>query len=239
MKPTAKKQRKERDIDKDTVVAYHEFIQGRIQGELNGVTIGPGYMLSRYALVSFIFGLACMLTGILVITLRHRHVYLVDWNAQFLGPFFIIVFLLCCSLSTFLLLIAKQRTNQYRRDLAVRYLSFASHYYLKNACYIDLSNVCSSLFILALWSNLGFKYPDESYFCPFPVSLFEQYCVFYMWTSFIFFTNFTLSVPDVRYLHSLQNSYSLYDDIFQFRPIGDYGVAVVHKSKLNYDDKKK
>jgi len=37
----------------------------------------------------------------------------------------------------------------------------------------------------------------------------------------------------------LQNSYSLYDDIFQFRPIGDYGVAVVHKSKLNYDDKKK
>jgi len=54
-----------------------------------------------------------------------------------------------------------------------------------------------------------------------------------------FFTNFTLSVPDIRYLHSLQNSYSLYDDIFQFRPIGDYGVAVVHKSKLNYDDKKK
>lgn len=142
MKPKTTSSRKVRDIDKDTVVAYHEFIQGRIQGELNGVTIGPGYMLSRFAFASFLFGLACLIVGILIITLRHRHVYLVDWDAQFLGPFFIIMFLLCGSLSTFLLLLAKQRTNQYRKDLA-------------------------------------------------------------------------------------------------FRPIGDYGVAVVHKSKLTYDDQKK
>lgn len=135
MKPTAKKQRKERESDKDTVVAYHEFIQGRIQGELNGVTIGPGYMLSRYALASFIFGMACMITGILVITLRHRHVYLVDWNAQFLGPFFIIMFLLCSSLSTYLLLLAKQRTNQYRRDLAVSFKHYLSLLYMPCLCY--------------------------------------------------------------------------------------------------------
>lgn len=142
MKPKTNRQRKERDIDKDTVVAYHEFLQGRIQGELNGVTIGPGYTLSRFAIGFFVFGFLCMIVGILVITLRHRHVYLVSWDDQFLGPFFIIMFLLSCAVATFLLLIAKRRTNQYRKDLA-------------------------------------------------------------------------------------------------FRPIGDYGVAVVHKSKLNYDEQKK
>lgn len=142
MKPKTGRPRKEREIDKDTVVAYHEFLQGRIQGELNGVTIGPGYTLSRFAFGFFGFGFICMIVGILVITLRHRHVYLVSWDDQFLGPFFIIMFLLSCAVATFLLLIAKRRTNQYRKDLA-------------------------------------------------------------------------------------------------FRPIGDYGVAVVHKSKLNYDDQKK
>jgi len=113
------KPRKERDIDKDTVVAYHDFIQGRIQGALNGVGIGPGHFLSQLALASFVFGFVCMIVGILVITLRHRHVYLVDWNSQFLGPFFLIMFLLCSAFGTFLLLMAKRRTNAYRGDLRV------------------------------------------------------------------------------------------------------------------------
>lgn len=142
MKPKTNRQRKERDIDKDTVVAYHEFIQGRIHGELNGVWIGPGRVFAQIALGSAIFGFVCLIVGVLVITLRHRHVYLVDWNEQFLGPAFLIVFLLCSSFSVFLLMIALRRTNDYRKDLA-------------------------------------------------------------------------------------------------FRPIGDYGVAVVHKSKLTYDDAKK
>ncbi|KAH3866152.1 uncharacterized protein LOC127867216 [Dreissena polymorpha] len=142
MKPKTNRRPKERASDKDTVVAFHEFIQGRIQGELNGVTIGPGYVLSRIALASVIFGFLCLLVGILIIALRHRHVYLISWDAQFLGPFFIIMFLGCCGLAVFLLNLAKQRTNQYRKDLA-------------------------------------------------------------------------------------------------FRPIGDYGVAVVHKSKLTYDEQKK
>lgn len=119
MKPKTNRQRKEREIDKDTVVAYHEFLQGRIQGELNGVTIGPGYTLSRFAIGFFVFGFICMIVGILVITLRHRHVYLVSWDDQFLGPFFIVMFLLCCAVATFLLMVAKRRTNQYRKDLAV------------------------------------------------------------------------------------------------------------------------
>lgn len=60
-----------------------------------------------------------MVVGILVITLRHRHVYLWDRNAQFLGPFFIIVFLMCMAAATFLLLLARKRTNDYREALAV------------------------------------------------------------------------------------------------------------------------
>ena len=119
MKPKTNRARKEKEIDKDTVVAYHDFIQGRIQGELNGLSIGPGRGLFKIAVGLVIIGLVFMVVGILVITLRHRHVYLWDWNAQFLGPFFIIVFLMCMAAATFLLLLARKRTNDYREALAV------------------------------------------------------------------------------------------------------------------------
>lgn len=114
------RRKREKEIDKDTVVAYHDFIQGRIQGELNGLSIGPGRLLVKVATGLFVFGTILMIVGILVITLRHRHVYLWDWNAQFLGPFFIIMFLLCFSAATFLLVLARRRTNMYRESLAFR-----------------------------------------------------------------------------------------------------------------------
>ena len=118
MKPKTRK--KEKDIDKDTVVAYHDFIQGRIQSELNGVRIGPGQVLFKIAVGLIIVGLLFLITGILVITLRHRHVYLWDWNAQFWpGPFFVVIFLLCMSAATYLLILARKRTNEYRESLAV------------------------------------------------------------------------------------------------------------------------
>ena len=119
MKPKTNRREKHRDIDKDTVVAYHELIQGRIQDNLNGVSIGPGRIFFKIAIASAIFACLCLIVGILVVGLRHRHVYLVDWNAQFLGPFFVILGILFFGFSTFLCLLAKQRTNQYRADLAV------------------------------------------------------------------------------------------------------------------------
>ena len=120
MTKTRTGRRKEKEIDKDTVVAYHDFIQGRIQGELNGLSIGPGRVLFKIAVILIIVGLTFMVTGILVITLRKRHVYLWDWNDQFWpGPFFIIIFLACFSTATYLLILARKRTNIYRGSLAV------------------------------------------------------------------------------------------------------------------------
>jgi len=112
--------RKERDIDKDTVVAYHDFLQGKIKGELNGVDLGPGRPCCLVAGFVFVFGLVCGIVGILIITLRTRHVYLWDWNDQFLGPFFIIMLLLCTGLAVYLVVEGKRRANAYRRDLVVR-----------------------------------------------------------------------------------------------------------------------
>ena len=120
MKPKTNRRQKNRDIDKDTVVAYHELIQGKIQDNLNGISIGPGQLCFKLSIASAIFAFCCLIVGILVVSLRHRHVYLVNWNEQFLGPFFVILALLFFGFSTFLCLLAKQRTNQYRADLAVR-----------------------------------------------------------------------------------------------------------------------
>ena len=110
---------KDRDIDKDTVVAYHDFIQGKIKGELNGVDLGPGRNCFRIGAGVFIFGLICGIVGILIITLRDRHVYLWDWNDQFLGPFFIVMLLLCTGLAVYLLVEGKRRANAYRKELVV------------------------------------------------------------------------------------------------------------------------
>ncbi|KAK3593311.1 hypothetical protein CHS0354_031371 [Potamilus streckersoni] len=117
MKP---KTRKPKESDKDTVVAYHEFVQGRIQDELNGVDFGPGHIPCTIAKWVFVFGFLNLIVGILVVGLRYRHVYLWDWNDQFLGPFFFIMFLLCSGLATWLILFAKRRANAYRRDLVFR-----------------------------------------------------------------------------------------------------------------------
>ncbi|KAL3875317.1 hypothetical protein ACJMK2_033281 [Sinanodonta woodiana] len=117
MKP---KTRKPKESDKDTVVAYHEFVQGRIQDELNGVDFGPGHIPCTIAKWLFVFAALNLIVGILVVGLRYRHVYLWDWNDQFLGPFFFIMFLLCSGLATWLILFAKRRANAYRRDLVFR-----------------------------------------------------------------------------------------------------------------------
>lgn len=111
---------KDRDIDKDTVVAYHEYIQGRIQGTLNGIRFGPGKTLCDIAIGLFVFAAVCAIVGILVITLRFRHVYLWDWNDQFVGPFFVVLFILCTGAAVLLMKLAHKRTNKYRRHLVVR-----------------------------------------------------------------------------------------------------------------------
>ncbi|KAK3090052.1 hypothetical protein FSP39_008840 [Pinctada imbricata] len=111
---------KEKEIDKDTVVAYHDYIQRKIRAELNSVCLGPAQFYGRLALGIFLFGLASGIVGILLVTLRHRHVYLVSWDDQFLGPFFIILFLLCTMCAVYLVLYAKRKANKYRRELVFR-----------------------------------------------------------------------------------------------------------------------
>lgn len=110
---------KEKDLDKDTIVAYHAYLQTRIHNELNGVGLGPGWLPCRMGLVCIALSMASFVTGVLVITLRHRHVYLVDWWHAFVGPFFIILFLILMTLACYLIITAKRRSNQYRRELFV------------------------------------------------------------------------------------------------------------------------
>ncbi|XP_046339162.1 pre-mRNA-splicing factor 38B-like [Haliotis rufescens] len=111
---------KEKDLDKDTIVAYHAYLQTRIHNELNGVGLGPGWLPCRMGLVCIALSVASLVTGVLVITLRHRHVYLVDWWHAFVGPFFIILFLILMTLACYLIITAKRRSNQYRRELFFR-----------------------------------------------------------------------------------------------------------------------
>ncbi|XP_050391058.1 histone-lysine N-methyltransferase, H3 lysine-79 specific [Patella vulgata] len=111
---------KEKTLDKDTIVAYHSFVQQRIRSDLNGLAIGPGWIPCRLGLLFAIFSFLSLITGILIIALRSRHVYLIDWWAQFTGPFFIILFLLFAGVSTYLILAAKRRSNLYRRELFFR-----------------------------------------------------------------------------------------------------------------------
>ena len=110
---------KEHEIDGDTWIAYHDYIQRKIKSELNGICLGPAGFYAKLALGIFLFGLASGITGILVVTLRHRHVYLISWADQFLGPFFIILFLLCLMFACYLVVYAKRKANKYRRELVV------------------------------------------------------------------------------------------------------------------------
>ncbi|KAK6187143.1 hypothetical protein SNE40_005231 [Patella caerulea] len=111
---------KEKTLDKDTIVAYHSFVQQRIRSDLNGLAIGPGWIPCRLGLFFAILSFLSLITGTLIIALRSRHVYLIDWWAQFTGPFFIILFLLFAGVATYLILVAKRRSNLYRRELFFR-----------------------------------------------------------------------------------------------------------------------
>jgi len=108
---------KERDLDKATIDAYHAYVQRGIRNDLNSVSLGPGKLPYRTGVGLVLFGICFLIVGILLITLRMRHVYLWDWDAQFLGPFFFIMWLLCWSGSTYLFVLAKRRSNKYRREL--------------------------------------------------------------------------------------------------------------------------
>ncbi|XP_012943378.1 proline-rich proteoglycan 2 [Aplysia californica] len=108
---------KERDLDKATIDAYHYYVQRGIRNDLNSVWLGPGKLPFRAAIALIVFALCCLLVGVLLVALRMRHVYLWDWDSQFLGPFFIILFLLCMAGASYLFIIAKRRSNKYRAEL--------------------------------------------------------------------------------------------------------------------------
>ncbi|RUS89441.1 hypothetical protein EGW08_002814 [Elysia chlorotica] len=108
---------KGKDLDKATIDTYHAWVQYGIRNNLNSVSLGPGKLPFRAAIFLIVFGLCCLLTGILIVALRMRHVYLWDWNAQFLGPFFVILFLLCFAGASYLFIVAKRRSNKYRSQL--------------------------------------------------------------------------------------------------------------------------
>lgn len=103
----------------DTLMAYHNYLQGRIKENLNSLYLGPGKFYFVISIILFIVSLISMMVGILVITLRHRHVYLVNFDYKFVGPGFIVLFILCLGVGSHFLLHAKRVTNKYRRNLRV------------------------------------------------------------------------------------------------------------------------
>ncbi|XP_076446476.1 uncharacterized protein LOC143283923 [Babylonia areolata] len=111
---------KEKLLDKDTIDAYHSYVQSEIRSDLNSICLGPGKLPSRAALGLTVFGLCCLLVGVLLICLRMNHVYLWDWEDQFVGPFFIILFLMCFAGATYFVLIATRRSNRFRREIYFR-----------------------------------------------------------------------------------------------------------------------
>ncbi|XP_064606423.1 uncharacterized protein LOC135471218 isoform X2 [Liolophura sinensis] len=116
-RPHPQRQRRRKQRHEDTVVAYHEYLQALIRDRLNAVNLGPAKVPFRIAMVLYIWGLACCIVGILVISLRHRHLYLTGVWTRFVGPLFIIFFLLSFGAATYFLNRAKQISNKYRRDL--------------------------------------------------------------------------------------------------------------------------
>jgi len=110
----------EKDLDKATIDAYHAYVQRGIRNDLNSIALGPGQLPFRTAIFMAILGFCCGLVGSLLIGLRMRHVYLWDWDAQFLGPAFFILALLCFASATYLVILAKRRSNKYRSELFFR-----------------------------------------------------------------------------------------------------------------------
>jgi hypothetical protein len=108
---------KEKDLDKETIDSYQAWVQWGIRQDLNSVALGPGKLPYRSGIFMLVCALGCFIVGILLVWLRMRHVYLWDWGAQFLGPFFFILFLLCMAGASYLFVIAKRRSNKYRSQL--------------------------------------------------------------------------------------------------------------------------
>ncbi|CAG5122395.1 unnamed protein product [Candidula unifasciata] len=108
---------KEKELDKATIETYQDWVQQGIRSDLNSTGLGPGKLPFRSAIFMFACGFCCFLVGVLLVSLRMRHVYLWDWGAQFLGPFFFILFLLCFAGASYLLVLAKRRSNKYRSQL--------------------------------------------------------------------------------------------------------------------------
>ncbi|CAG5126058.1 unnamed protein product, partial [Candidula unifasciata] len=108
---------KEKALDKATIDAYQEWVQDGIRRDLNSIGLGPGKLPFRSGVFLVICAICCLLVGILLVSLRMRHVYLWDWDAQFLGPFFFILFLLCMASASYMFIMAKRRSNKYRSEL--------------------------------------------------------------------------------------------------------------------------
>ncbi|KAL8583293.1 hypothetical protein ACOMHN_043070 [Nucella lapillus] len=111
---------KEKLLDKDTIDEYHSYVQSEVRSDLNSICLGPGNLPSRAAAGLTVFGLCCALVGILLVYLRMRHVYFWDWEVQFVGPFFLVLCLLCFAGATYLVLIATRRSNRFRREVYFR-----------------------------------------------------------------------------------------------------------------------
>lgn len=108
-----------KDRKKDTIVAYHEYLQGQVREQLNGISIGPARPYALAALVLVAIAFACLMTGILLIALRYRHIYLVAIWEEFVGPFFLILCLMLLSGATYLIMAAKRKANKYRGRVRV------------------------------------------------------------------------------------------------------------------------
>ncbi|KAH9513134.1 hypothetical protein Btru_035955 [Bulinus truncatus] len=111
---------KEVDLDKATIDTYHAWVQRGIRNDLNSVSLGPGRLPYRAGIFLFVCAFFSIFIGILLVALRMRHVYLWDWGAQFLGPFFFILFLLCMAGGSYMMLLAKRKSNKYRSQLYFR-----------------------------------------------------------------------------------------------------------------------
>ncbi|XP_059156504.1 S-antigen protein-like [Physella acuta] len=111
---------KEIDLDKATIDTYHAWVQRGIRNDLNSISLGPGKLPFRAGIFMYVSAFFSLIIGILLVALRMRYVYLWDWSAQFLGPFFFILFLLCMAAGSYLMVLAKRRSNKYRSQLYFR-----------------------------------------------------------------------------------------------------------------------
>ncbi|XP_025081335.1 RNA-binding protein 12B-like isoform X2 [Pomacea canaliculata] len=108
---------KEKLLDKDTIDAHHAYVQSEIRSDLNSIALGPGRLPTNIAIGLAVVGFISFIIGVLLVALRMQFVYFWDWNNQFVGPFFFILFLFCCGGATYLVTVATRRSNRFRREL--------------------------------------------------------------------------------------------------------------------------